>query len=194
MSMPTYEITCTNCAFSGRFAYNVDYRFEAGDGPSVKPRCCAGWCEHCQEVLTIFVPEPGGLIEYDAMCALKELERLRREETSWWKKHFWRKERQDAKRKCEATVQLYQASLDYFEKANLSKRCLTCGGVEVVEVELPERLAPPTALGITHVCGGELIAEESISLHLGGCPKVIFDPSGNIIFDERETWSINLEE
>jgi len=185
MSLPAYQIECSDCSYSERFVYDVLYQSEGGREAPVQPNLTQGWCEDCQKVLTIFTPfreETGrhDIEELDQLIASESAKRSQRKMLFFKAKvdedliSAW-KEKRDA----------ITRGMDQLRGLRLPNRCLTCGSEQVTQVELPSDYGSTTRLGVKHCCGGHISASMIMRLGFGNRPRVIVDVFGNITLDER---------
>lgn len=185
MSLPAYQIECTQCSYSEQFAHDILYQSEGGWAAPVQPDLQIGWCEDCQKVLTIFTPfreETGrrDIEELDQFIANESAKRSQRNLLFFKAKvdeemiAAWKEKREAIAR-----------GIEQLRGRHFPNRCLTCGSERVTQVELPRDDDVEKRLGITHRCGGQIVATMTMRLRFANSPRVVVDVFGNITLDER---------
>jgi len=186
MSLPFYSLKCTKCSYSGRYGFNVRYEVE-GIADPIRGVLTQGWCKNCDKVVTIYSPS-----SFSAKKAQNEIDE-RREIIANLTKGFFGKlfekisaERKEQLANIESAIDSLQKWSIFIKNKQIKDRCLTCGLESVRIVTLPSDYSIPTRIGVTHNCGGEIVATVEGRIGYGDdCPKVICDVNGNILHDER---------
>ena len=178
MSLPFYNITCSNCDYESTYSHNVRYNYEGKK--EHKPVFDIAWCEDCNKVVNSCI----SLTRKEADDEINELSAWIEEK----KKGFfakWSKTKKDSIAYMEKSIILTKQRIKHFENTAQVKNCLCCGGQRITPILLPSHYAD-IPLKINHSCGGELHAELRGFIDLKNLPKVIFDENGSIILDERK--------
>ena len=185
MSLPFYEIRCTNCSYKDSYGYNVSYVFEGGQEAVCQPELPDGWCDNCGRVLRIYSPRTEEIVK-------DELERLSMYIAEEKKNRNKRNLFLFKKRVDEELIECFTQSIidikncvKFFQEKNFPMRCLTCGSTKVSIIDLPTEYSVYTEIGVVHRCGGKLLAEKAGRIGFVNNPKVIYDIQGNILSDER---------
>lgn len=185
MSLPAYQIECTHCSYSERFAYDILYQSEGGWDAPVQPDLTHGWCEDCQKVLTIFTPfrEETGKADIDKLNQLIADESAKRGRRNFL--FFKAKVDEELIAAWEEKREAIARGIEQLRGRHFPNRCLTCGSERVTPVDLPSDYDVVPPLGITHHCGGQLVATMTMRLSFANRPRVVVDVFGNITLDER---------
>lgn len=185
MSLPAYQIECTKCSYSERFAYDILYQLEGGWDAPIKPDLTQGWCEDCQKVLTIFTPfrEETGKADIEELTQLIAGESAKRSQRSFL--FFKAKVDEELIAAWEEKRDAIARGIEQLRGRHFPNRCLTCGSERVILVDLPNDYNVVQDLGIKHRCGGDIVATMTMRLGFGNRPRVVVDVFGNITLDER---------
>lgn len=185
MSLPAYQIECTHCSYSERFAYEILYQSEGGWEAPVKPDLTQGWCEDCQKVLTIFTPfrEETGKADIEKLDQWIAEESAKRSQRNFL--FFKAKVDEELIATWAEKREAIARGMEQLRGRHFPDRCLTCGSERVIRVDLPNGYDVEQDLGIKHRCGGEIVATMTMRLGFGNRPRVVVDVFGNITLDER---------
>lgn len=182
MSLPVYDVYCSDCDYESEFASNIHYRCAGGKNALIEPILLCGWCEACQKVSTIFTP----YTKADGEQELRTLESLIDEEQLKLSQRILFVFRKRVDRE---SIKIWQekrdALLEEISRLPLVPppcRCLVCGSTAVHVVDFPDWRAQAAPLGITHTaCGGQILAIGKYRMSFINCPVVIYDMDGNIL-------------
>lgn len=179
MSLPFYEITCTQCNYNQILSNGTNYQY---DGELFKePVLSYGFCYNCDELVKILMP----YIKGDAIYRIKELQELINEyENSYISKLSSTKK--DRAIKGRAELKIIEQRIQNFQNNGFPPRCIECSSKKVNEVRLPYgEYDKRTFLNVKHTCGGELIADMKGRFNFSKTPHVKYNNKGKITFDER---------
>lgn len=185
MSLPYYDISCTNCYYHEKYSFNVWYEYVDGRKAVCKPVITQGWCEECQRVLTIYVPLTKELIQDDIERLNKWVEEEEEKRENRKLLFFKQKIDEELIDKWKNKIFELNRCAEFFSENQLKEKCLTCGSENVALIQLPSDYDETISVGIKHHCGGNIIAARAGRISYGNLPKVIYDISGNILHDER---------
>ena len=185
MSLPFYQIECTNCSYKDSYSYNVSYIFDGGREAVCQPELPDGWCHNCEKVLRIYSPKTEEMVK-------NELERLSMYISEEKEKRNERNLFLFKKKVDEELIEYFTQSINdtkncvkFFQEKKFPMRCLSCGSTNVSIIDLPTEYSVFTEIGINHHCGGKLLAEKAGRIGFVNNPKVIYNIQGNILSDER---------
>jgi len=186
MSLPFYSLSCTNCDYTGRYAFNVRYQVEGVAYP-ISGVLTQGWCTDCEKVVTIY--SPSSFSAEDAQNEIAERNEIVDNLTKGLLGKLLKKmssERQEQLANIKSDIAILERWSIFIKSSQIKDRCLTCGSENVFVVKLPDEYKTPTRIGVTHSCGGEIIATSEGRVSYAGCPQVVCDINGNIVHDERQ--------
>ena len=189
MSLPSYTLTCTKCNYRSSYGYNVWYEYSEGRDALCQPEITQCWCYDCNQLRTIYLPklgrkfsDPIERIDYQINSLSKgSISKFRLALSSDKKKQL-----DELYREKEKTLSEIKRCEAFFHDQGFAPKCLTCSSEKVVKVNIPDRPDDTSHLGILHVCGGQIMIQETLRISYASCPKVVYDIAGNILLDERE--------
>lgn len=185
MSLPCYEIECTNCSYKDSYGYNISYIFADGQEAECKPDLPDGWCVNCEKVLRIYSPKT----EESVKDELKQFSIYISEEEEKRNKRnlflFKKKVNEEMIECFTQSIKDLKNCVKFFTKNGYPMRCLTCGSTKVSIINLPTEYNQYIEIGVNHQCGGKLLAKKTGRISFVNKPKVIYDIQGYIISDER---------
>ena len=187
MSLPIYRIECTNCEHTSGFSTNTWHEYEGGRQALCRPSLTIEWCKDCQRIGAACGPQS----EDSLIKIIDNLNKsigVEEEKRKKWRRILLRQNADEqAITDWKETISALHDCIELFKKSSVVKKCMTCGSTKLVPVELPDGFSEhgPSPIGVTHECGGELVAESNIRINLSHFPKIIYNFKCDVIFDER---------
>lgn len=190
MSLPSYRINCTECGYESVYNFRVWYEFEEGRDSIYSPKLEQGWCEDCQNVVTIATSYADEDIEKEIARYKGYLNEINIPSTI---EKFFRLLLPSSRNEYQRRKTIYEKRIEeqkqrkiYFSNLDFVNRCMVCEGESVTLIHMPHEVNSIEPIGAKHCCGGELEAYWVYGIHFGGGPKVIYDREANILSDERK--------
>ena len=187
MSLPIYRIECTNCEHTSGFSTNTWYEFEGGRQALCRPSITIEWCKDCQKIGVACGPQSDDSLketvdELNRSIGVEEEKRKK-----WWRILLRKNADEQAISDWKEKIGALRDCIDLFKKSGVVKKCMTCGSTNLVPINLPDGFSKhgPAPIGVTHECGGELMAESNMRVSLNHFPKVIYNFKCEVICDER---------
>jgi hypothetical protein len=188
MSLPYYHIRCSNCEYTDMFSFDVWYEYAGGKDAVCQPYITQGWCEDCQQVVTICGPQNAETLR-DNIKELSVIIKEEEEKRKQWRRLLLRKHAdENAISAWKERIAELNDCIELFKKHDYKNKCLSCGSPHVVPVELPDgfrEYGNPIQLGVKHECGGAIMIISEGRIGYSDIPKVIYDITGNVVLDER---------
>ncbi len=154
-----------------------------------QPLLIIEWCKDCQKIVTACGPQHPETLQTDikelyALIVAEEKKRKR------WRRLLLRQRANEQQIiKWKDHISGLNDCIEFFANNNFDRKCMKCRSTNVVPVELPDGFDKrgPSPIGVTHECGGELIAESTGRIGFSSMPKIIYDINCTILLDERSS-------
>jgi hypothetical protein len=181
MSLPFYQITCSNCEYEDSYNYGVHYQYQGLK--EYEPVLHAAWCGNCDKIERML----SSLTVEDAEYEIQDLNRwIKRYQEGFFAKYLKSKKKEVLQ--CKIEIGEFKARLQHFENQHYKNRCLNCKGHNVFSLFLPSEGEGVKESQIKHTCGGNLrvhqVGRVSFARHKK-VVKVVYDENGNILIDTR---------
>ena len=152
-----------------------------------QPSITIEWCKDCQKIGMACGPQSADSLN-ETIDELNRSIGVEEEKRKKWRRILLRQnaDEQAISDWKEKIIALYDC-IDLFKTSGVVKKCMSCGSTNLVPVELPDGFSKhgPAPIGVTHECGGELVAVSNMRINLSHSPKIIYNFKCDVIFDER---------
>jgi hypothetical protein len=140
MSLPTYDVKCTQCDFCSSVGSEppLRYRYRLNDGTELAAYRSMGWCYHCDDLRPVEV--------LPSHSYISDILRMNPKGST-----------ENRETQPKEIYEVHQAILAWLRRRKTFGRCLECGSEDNVALKIGDGYPGRRPVhGFRHTCGGEL--------------------------------------